>query len=212
MDYILKRFPDLQKDYLVALELNGLIDQGYINQEIFDKYYNSIAFPFYKNLLLKRFSLFKKIQDSGFDSSKQKLFDLTISDTISLMDILKKNHAKKLVYVDIWATWCGPCIENFSYVPKLKEKFKDFDVDFVYLAVSSDKDAWLKIIKKYNLEGSHYFLGPKQHKELKTIIPYSLIPRYFIIDKNGNVLIPDAKMPSDPDLIDQLKELIVVQK
>jgi thiol-disulfide isomerase/thioredoxin len=210
MDYIIKEFPDLQKDYLVALELNGLIDQGYINQDLFESYYNSISFPFYKNLLLKRYSLFKTIQASSFDSSKQKIFDLSLSDTVSLMDILKKNHPNRLVYVDIWATWCSPCIENFRYMPKLKEKFKDFDVDFVYLAVSSNKEAWLTVIKNYDLIGSHYFLSPKQNKELKTIIPYSLIPRYFIIGKNGKISIPDAKMPGEPDLINQLKELILI--
>jgi len=212
MDNFLRKLTSPQKDYLVAHELNGLMDISNIDQAFFDKYYNSVSIPYYRNLLLKKYTHYKTIRLTGYDSTKMKLYDLSQGDTSSLWTILKENHAGKVVYADVWATWCGSCISNFHYMPQLKEQFKQVDIEFVYLAVASDKELWLTDIKKYNLSGTHYFLNPTQVKELKTRIPYSGIPRYFIIDRDGKVTIPEAKMPGDHELINQIKGSLIKQE
>jgi thiol-disulfide isomerase/thioredoxin len=211
MDYNQKRFSGIQRDYLVALVLSGLIKDGYIDSQTYERYSSTVSNSYYKDFLLKEFKESQLLWADGFDISKQHITDLSLSETTSLFNTLKKDHSGKVVYIDIWATWCGPCISNFAYMPKLKEIFKYFDIDFVYLATSSDKKAWLSLIKANKLTGYHYFLSEKQTKELKSIIDYSLIPRYAIMDRNGKIIIPDAKMPGDPDLIDQLKDLLIKQ-
>ncbi len=94
-------------------------------------------------------------------------------------------HKGKTVLIDIWASWCRDCIEGF---PKLKALQKD-NPEIVYLFLSLDKsqDAWKRGIKKHNLEGAHYFMASGWEGDFATFVDLDWIPRYIIVDADGNI-------------------------
>jgi len=110
----------------------------------------------------------------------------------------------KVVLVDVWATWCGPCKKE---IPSLKQLEKEMHgKDIVIMSVSVDeeknKETWLKMIKDENLGGVQLFASgwSKITKDYKI----TGIPRFMVFDKKGNVVTVDAPRPSDP----KLKELL----
>jgi thiol-disulfide isomerase/thioredoxin len=208
MDYYLKNFSGFQKDYLLTITIRNLINNSYISDEIFDKYHGNISMEFFNSFLNKKYYEYKLLQNADLDTNKVHLFDLTALDSTSLFNTLKANHTGKVLYVDVWATWCGSCINNFAYMSKLKKALSDYDIEYIYLAQGSPKKQWRKIIKNYKLEGYHYLLNRWQNRELNSKIQFQSIPHYFIMDDNGDIIVPSAKNPGDKELIKQIKTVI----
>ena len=208
MDYYLKNFSGFQKDYLLTITIRNLINNSYISDEIFDAYHGDISMDFFNSFLNKKYYEYKLIQNADLDTNKVHLFDLTILDSTSLFNTLKANHTGKFLYVDVWATWCSSCMSNFAYMSKLKKALSDYDIEYIYLAQGSPKEQWGKIIKKYRLEGYHYLLNRWQKRELNRKIQFQSIPHCFIMDDNGDIIVPNAKDPCDKELIKQIKTVI----
>ncbi|MCY1515693.1 Thiol-disulfide oxidoreductase ResA [compost metagenome] len=126
----------------------------------------------------------------------------------SVYDMIKSLKGK-VIYLDVWGTWCGPCKAELPYVPKLKEKFKDKPVAFVYLDMDEDdKDNdWRNFIKVNAIEGLHL---RKSRKDIAAFWKELLAdasdkaeyyPQYFIFDPNGKLVITKAARPSSEDIL-----------
>jgi thiol-disulfide isomerase/thioredoxin len=139
-------------------------------------------------------------------SNELQLADINGNKT-TLSNIIKSN-TNKVIYVDFWASWCGPCIEEFSQSKILTEKLKDNNVEFIYLSIDEASDKWIASSKK-NLPSKHSFLikNVKTSKFLESI-DLSLIPRYLIFDKTGNLKYTNAPRPSNNETIKILRELM----
>ncbi len=124
----------------------------------------------------------------------------------SIYDIIRPLKGK-VIYLDVWGTWCGPCKEELKHIPELKAKFKEKDVAYVYLDLDDDNlDAqWKEFIKVNNMEGLHL------RKSRQTIVPFwkellanatdkaEYYPQYFIFDKEGKLVVSKAKRPSEKE-------------
>lgn len=113
----------------------------------------------------------------------------------------------KVIYVDIWATWCGPCKEEMPYLDTLKEKYKhNNEVAFISLSIDDDtqKDRWLKFIKEKNYSANQFIINRIR------LDPYSVtsVPRSIIIDKEFRVAMMYADAPSSPDIKKTIDKLL----
>ncbi len=204
MNHIIKRFSGYQKDYLLTKTLSDLIDNSYVTEEIYNEYIDEVSSKYFHSYLTNKYKEYRLILSSEFDSNRIHLFDLRESDTTSIFETIKKNHLGKKLYVDIWGTWCGSCISKFAYLPKLRESLHGENIEFIFLAFSSPKKQWQKVIQSHKLQGYHYLLNEAQKKELYDRIEISGIPHYFVIDSDGEIAIPDAKGPDKEELLTQL--------
>ena len=121
----------------------------------------------------------------------------------SIYEIVNK-YKGKVIYLDVWGTWCPPCRDELKFGPQLKQHFEGKDVVYIYLDMDDDaKDThWRDFIKVNNISGIHLrkskadiqkFWGELQPDKNKQ----GSYPTYFIFDKNGKPVANDAKRPSD---------------
>lgn len=117
-------------------------------------------------------------------------------------------NAGKVIYLDIWGTWCSPCIAQMKYSKKVHELFKGEAVTFIYLCDGSSAKSWETAIKKHQIEGSHIYLNASQYGYLKNRFSFVGVPRYLLIDKHGKVVNADAPVPENEALIAEIKKLL----
>lgn len=136
---------------------------------------------------------------------------LTCDSTITSLEDAVKPFKGKVVYIDVWATWCGPCLKEFQYLPTLKEKAHNMDVVYLYISIDrpEERKKWEKTIAYHQLKGYHLLvnekLGKSLHTELGNERQILSIPCFVIIDKTGKIVIRHAAAPSEPEkVIEQL--------
>ncbi|WP_108822577.1 TlpA family protein disulfide reductase [Dysgonomonas sp. Marseille-P4361] len=107
-----------------------------------------------------------------------------LSEEGDLLIQLLKPHEGKVILIDIWSTWCGPCRQAMNDFSDAKESYRGKDVVFVYLADElSPEEAWRK--SSASTDGMHYRLTNEDMNYLKNKLDVSGIPSYAIFDKKG---------------------------
>lgn len=117
----------------------------------------------------------------------------------------------KVVYIDIWATWCGPCRAEFPYVKDIKKHYKkNDDIVFLYVSVDEEKETWLKYLKENpDFEGLQVNDPGNFDSVIAKTYKVNGIPRYIVIDRDGKIFSTDAKRPSSgEELIAQLDQAL----
>ena len=111
----------------------------------------------------------------------------------------------KYVYIDMWATWCGPCKREIPYLKSLEEKFKDAQITFLSLSVDRDKAAWEKMVREGNLSGVQLYLGTGS--SFQEAYRVESIPRFILLDKEGRIISNDMSRPSSDETLSALEAL-----
>lgn len=116
----------------------------------------------------------------------------------------------KYVYIDIWATWCGPCKKEFPYLMEVEKSYKGRKIHFVSLSVDApkDKDKWQKYVLDNHLEGLQLITDNAFDSDFIKKFNIAAIPRFILIGPDGKIISADAKRPSDPALRTQLDSLL----
>ena len=104
----------------------------------------------------------------------------------------------KLVYVDVWATWCGPCKAQIPFLKQLEEKYRKEDIAFVSLSIDQLKNIskWKDMIVDKELEGIQIIADKAWRSKFVTDYVIEGIPRFILIDKDGNLMDPMAPRPA----------------
>jgi len=116
----------------------------------------------------------------------------------------------KYVYIDVWATWCGPCRAEIPHLKKIEEKYHGKKIEFVSISVDVDKDheKWQKFVTEKQLGGIQLFADKNWMSDFIKAFGINSIPRFLLIDPNGNVVKADAPRPSSPLLVELLDGLV----
>lgn len=140
---------------------------------------------------------------------KEHPFESKDATSKTLSEIIKLN-AGKVIYIDFWASWCGPCKKEMPASMRLSQKMQGEAIVFVYISIDDNNSVWKKALEKMQLSetGQHYRRArSKMIDFLKYFYIYS-IPHYMIINKSGEIHNRDALPPSDPKLSRQLAKLL----
>lgn len=115
--------------------------------------------------------------------------DVPENEGDDIFESIMKKYKGKVVYVDFWATWCGPCRSGIERIKPLKEEMKDENVAFVYITnQSSPKGTYDNMIP--SISGEHYRVSEDEWNILSDKFKISGIPHYTLVGKNGNVINP----------------------
>lgn len=111
----------------------------------------------------------------------------------------------KVVYMDFWASWCGPCKGEMPYAKKIKEHFQGKDVVFLYVSIDDKEEAWKKGIEAMSISGIHTRTAGWAG-DVARLYEIKSVPSYFLIDKNGKYVTGKTPRPSQSDALIKLIE------
>lgn len=205
VDSIFKDFKHLGKDIVLYQSFQSILKKPneWLGPEpnigLLKKYYLQNL----KNEHIKALVLNTTYEQEG--TANENLSTNTSDD---ILGSLMKKHKNKVLYIDISATWCGPCIGQLPYSVDLHESLNDEEVVFVYLFAKSNLSHWKKIVSKYNLQGENLFISDEQYNFL--LAEYKIksgFPRYLIVSKN-NQIVKNAARPSSNKIKEDILKLI----
>src|SRR5690606_38180730 len=93
----------------------------------------------------------------------------------------------KVVYIDFWASWCKPCLEQVPHAKTLKEELEGKDVVFLYISIDTDTSSWKKMIELKQINGLHGIVYGGFSSVPMKLYQINGIPQYFIIGKDGKI-------------------------
>lgn len=116
----------------------------------------------------------------------------------------------KIVYIDVWATWCGPCKREIPYLKELTSNYEGKDIAFVSISIDEQKDyeKWLAMLNEKEMEGFQLFADKAWASSFVKDYAIQGIPRFILIDKDGVIISADADRPSNPELPEILNGLL----
>lgn len=121
--------------------------------------------------------------------------------------IYLEKYKGKYVYLDFWAPWCFPCVEEIPHLKKLVEEYKNKDIIFVSVCVWDKKENWLNYLKtKSNFNWEQLYAGTD--KDLTNPLNIFGIPHFMLLDREGKIVSAKFISPSDETINDKLDEIL----
>lgn len=172
----------------------------------------------YRAYLAESISL-KKDLPKGSPSPTFENYENYAGGTTSLAD-LKGSY----VYIDVWATWCGPCKAEIPSLKEVEAKYHDKNIKFVSISVdngrgykadtqenakAASKEGWKAMITEKEMGGIQLFADNDWQSDFIQAYKINGIPRFILIDPDGNIVSPDAPRPSSEELIKLFDELSI---
>lgn len=211
--YIATTFNGKQQDYLIATligvyalkldksyseELNAIIDQALTNIQ------DSAYIDYIKHARDYYMVLDQPFPDNVLDSTFCMSYGKT--DKISLRDVLNIYKGKP-VYLDIWASWCGPCRDDISKSKEVKEYLHSQGVEYLYLSVDQKAESWTKASEEDGITKNQFLLCDFDNSALPHYLSFNYIPFYVILNDEHKIKTTNGPKPI-PDSLDEIKKLI----
>jgi len=191
-------FKGRTQEYVLFTYLKGKISSIVKEDELGRSklFIGKITDPFFKKELMKIYSMRKTVVEKIAFGKDAPFFKLP--DTSNVMHSIT-DFKGKVLYMDLWASWCGPCKEELPYMKNIYEKYKrDSNIVIISIAVKDNdyRAARFNIIKKEQINWL-------QLEDKKDVVfrnyRADAIPRFVIINKHGKIVNFDAPRPSNKD-------------
>lgn len=191
------------KKYLLTKTIESIMNQSDLDSrvEYFAKFKSTFQDTVFIDYLTSKYQL--DIEDD-YDI---KLVSLT-GDTITYDNLIKKQLGKA-IFLDFWASWCGPCVKEMPASKELQNHYKGKEISFLYISNDIDVAKWESAARKYGIDKNNYRIintySSRQWEEMEI----SYIPTYMIFKKNGDLWNRYAPRPSDKKLIVLLDQALL---
>jgi len=184
------------RDIVSVCELYGVMDlqRKPLEEPAMQQALNSIKMPAAKDFLLAEQKKYLDLQNRDISHSENLKPAEDVADMSDGEQILRKliePYKGKIILMDIWGTWCGPCKDALSRSQAEYKRLKDFDLVYLYLANNSSEESWKNVIKMYDVTGDnvvHYNLPAAQQNAIEAFLQVEAFPTYKLIDRNGTIL------------------------
>lgn len=204
------------RDILLTRWLYAMLDKKRVYEfnELYSAYQDKFTDERIKLILEQKYDEIMAYISNREIPSNIILNNLVGNKTIGdIINSIVGEHPDKVLYIDVWASWCGPCKREFPFSLKLQEMFENQDIAFIYVCIETEEIAWKADILELELSGNHYLLDKNQSDVFRSELQISGIPHYILVDKQGNILNGNAERPSkngdlNIDLISQIQILL----
>jgi thiol-disulfide isomerase/thioredoxin len=192
------------KEFLLFQIANETISYTKNLQKFYELFMANSSSEDHKKIITEKYNKLIKLS-KGQPSPKFVDYENYKGGTLSLDDL-----KGKFVYVDVWATWCGPCKGQIPFLKKIEKEYHDKNIVFISMSIDKkdDHEKWKKMVKEKSLTGIQLFAPNDWKSDFVTNYGIRGIPRFILIDKEGNIVDSNAPRPSSPDLkklFDELK-------
>lgn len=161
--------------------------------------------PFLSNYIVSENNRIKAKIEFNKVQSNFAINTVTKTEGYELFNSMITKFKGKVIYVDFWATWCGPCMSGIKQIAPLKEEMKNENVVFLYITnPTSPEKAWNNNIP--NINGEHYRVTQDEWNYLSQKFKISGIPHYVLVNKKGEVVNPKLGHNSNEALKEILKQ------
>lgn len=172
---------------------------GDFNNELYSKFGTDSPFP---QLAARVKEAYKDFEGMLPGTPAPSVNVVTLDENVVPLSKYKGEY----VYIDLWATWCGPCIEEIPSLKKLQKKYKGKNVQFISISIDEpkDKDKWKQFVTEHNLTGIQLWMDNENVEKLFSAFNIKTIPRFIVLDPNGKVVDANAPRPSETKMINKL--------
>lgn len=141
-------------------------------------------------------------------------YDLVLEDEAgkrTTLDELVSGNRGNVIFIDFWASWCGPCRGEMPKAKEIRRSFANSDVSFIYVSVDSNSSDWKKAVKECETSsfgGKNYLLLNGEESLFMKQIKAMYIPQYVMIDKEGKVVDTNAPRPTSGKLEEAIMAIL----
>lgn len=204
---LLKEPASISRDYMLYYNLSSWLDKNPALQGEIPALKRYFTNPVFYNSLKeltganKHFAVKKTVVSEIRYMENDRVLSLP---NVDILEMFSKKYPGKVIYLDIYATWCAPCLKEMEYTPSLHQKFKGKNVAFVNLCLESSEQNWIKLIQQQKVHGENYFLNDDNGRLLRGNFNVTGFPTYLLIDRTGKL---KSKVPRPSEIYKSAQEI-----
>ncbi len=192
--------------YMAAIERVKVNEEQVADRERFIAVILNLAYEKRNQIfeqLLERIHDLQVVSDEmikRLDKRRRERADMRRFTEHTFERLLAQSH-HEVIYVDVWATWCPPCLREMKHLRKMEKRLENEPIRFVSICVSSPYPQWLLTVDRPDNRSVNYWLGDEMQAVLDRYIHIRSFPRFFVLS-GGQIVNDNVQWPSSNELID----------